>query len=71
MYSYLWENPAKAKGMKNLGAAILKAIDKADQPPLTALIKAEKIDLDTYTGQLVNGDAGLDKKADLNGAPVE
>lgn len=70
-YSYLWVNSDKGKGIKMLEKAIIGEIKKEYRGPLQALIKSAELDLGTYNGQMVFGDAGLDKRANLNGEPID
>jgi hypothetical protein len=66
-YSYLWEKADKCPGAKDLKDSILKAIDVDYRPKLESVVKDAKINLDTFNGQLLFGDKGLDLRAGLDG----
>ena len=70
-YSYLWENAAKAKDVAKLQDALLDSLDQDAKDLLSALIKSQKLDLGDFKGQLLAGDSGLEKKADLDGKDMD
>jgi hypothetical protein len=70
-YYYLWLDPGKAKGIKKLGEALLDELDEKQRDALKELLDGAKIDLDKFQGQIIYGDAGLDKRADIDGKPKD
>lgn len=64
-YSYLWADADKPKGVviKDRGKAILAILNKETQE----LLKGMGVNLDTYKGQKLVGDAGVSEEAGLDG----
>jgi hypothetical protein len=70
-YSFMWEDADKGKGVKGLDAAIVEAIDEEYRGDFKTFVKAARIDLNKFKGQLLVGDSGVDKRANLDGKPMD
>jgi hypothetical protein len=64
-YSYLWADAGKGGAIANRQQAILKVLPEEAQGWVKDMFSC--LDLDTYKGQKIKGDAGVEVEADLDG----